>query len=903
MNKFNLIFFFSLLEYIISASRFLDENEDSTNNKTSYNISELFNLPGHLNNILTALIINQTVQKDDDCIKGIEGNYKNNITEITKIYEGSSKGFVDMDSFMICINDTNNTYFSIYPHWDKKARMEIARLNEENLTEHLWIFGVCLRRGICTSDHIRNIFVPLNKLFGKPFKLYDNTNIIVDDFYKVKEKTLEPLGVFLNLIPFYLIIIQIFFIIFKIIPVKLFICCLRKKYLSDVQKNKGKNLEVYNNNASLTRQITLKIRKCFSISEIIEDFIFSKKSELFKDEDMTYVKGIKTFGVCFFVFGLSFTVLYNYPLCSSEVEERKKYMVRGFTSILIIFFRFSPALILSSSGYSLSYKFLNFLDKKLINFIPEKTEHNISTELHNENEQPNNDENSEDRLEKIAEKMENNIETKGASSSAENSSENAKSYYENTIGIKFYSKDISKSTLNKIFKGQKINETLLLSEISTDKIPYSMYLNFILRQLHKLFCMAIGMLFFRMSLPIITLMIDGGRPLLYYIYQTFFEKLGTSITNYLYIGNFVDLFSDEDKFLMMQLFCIPMSEFNYFVIGSILVFICYKKKLRLDLILLLLIFIDILFKIIYIVVDLENRNPAMFYTDTDYQRFFFNPIFNMDFYLIGMLFGMVNYVVQNGLTNKESLIKERPFVKIPLKIAKLCFYTIKGHMSKNYIHFIFIVLLLIFSILIVPLLFSNYFDTLIEENNPGFFFIAISLIDIELFIYCFHFVSMASYISGQNLFYEILNTNVASYGMKLGFWTVLCTPTLTYLLIYNNEANISLNFFMVLIYGSIAFITSLAISLILFLTMEMPYKKLVKLFFNISDELNKVYLEDEKEENEEINKNGDIGVGGDDLNEKDLLMENQGDNLNNNAINDNGIGNDIDNDNEEEFKD
>ena len=162
---------------------------------------------------------------------------------------------------------------------------------------------------------------------------------------------------------------------------------------------------------------------------------------------------------------------------------------------------------------------------------------------------------------------------------------------------------------------------------------------------------------------------------------------------------------------------------------------------------------------------------------------------------------------------------------------------------------------------------------------------------------------MASYISGQNLFYEILNTNVASYGMKLGFWIVLCTPTLTYLLIYNNEANISLNFFMVLIYGSIAFITSLAISLILFLTMEMPYKKLVKLFFNISDELNKVYLEDEKEENEEINKNGDIGVGGDDLNEKDLLMENQGDNLNNNAINDNGIGNDIDNDNEEEFKD
>ena len=93
MNKFNLIFFFSLLEYIISASRFLDENEDSTNNKTSYNISELFNLPGHLNNILTALIINQTFQKDDDCIKGIEGNYKNIVgSEITVAFLTSIGG-------------------------------------------------------------------------------------------------------------------------------------------------------------------------------------------------------------------------------------------------------------------------------------------------------------------------------------------------------------------------------------------------------------------------------------------------------------------------------------------------------------------------------------------------------------------------------------------------------------------------------------------------------------------------------------------------------------------------------------------------------------------------------------------------------------------------------------------
>ena len=903
MNKFNFIFFFSFFEYIISESiyyNFNSINEEANNKSNVTDISKYLNISTNLNIILT--ILNKTnTSQDNPCIQNISKNYHNKPQEIIKIYEGSSKGFDDMNSFTTCINDENNTYFSFYPNWDKNARMDIARLNGENLTEHLWIFGICLKRDICESDDIKKIFDAVNIIFNNTFKLYSSKNISIDDYRKVKDEILSPLNVFLNFIPSYFVPIQIIFMIFKIIPIKLFSCCLRRKYIRDNQKNKeATNLESSFNIASLSRQIALKIRKCFSISEIIEDFITSKRNELFKDEDMTYIKGIKTFGVAFFVFGMSFTILYNYPLCSSEVKEREEYMKRGFTYILIIAFRISPALILSSSGYSLSYKFLNFLDKKLTSFIPEKRE--SLTEMHNESS--NSEDNSESfQLGQTAKKME-----KGKSSSMESSSENTKSFYENTIGIKFYSKDISKSTLNKIFKGQKINENLLLKDISTDKIPYIMYFNFISRQIHRLFTMTIGMLSMRMSQPILTLYFGG--PLVLYIYQTFFRNMGTSGLNYLYIGNFLDLFSKDVKnplnpfnenkrFSMMQLFCIPMSEFNYFMIGSVLIFICYKKRIRLDIILIVLIFVDILFKIFFIIDDLDNRNPGMFYTDTDYQRFFFNPIFNMDFYLIGMLFGIVNYVVQNGLANKESLIKKRPFVKIPLCISRLCLYNLKGCLSKNYGHFIFIVLLFIFSLIIVPILFSHNFEDIIEKNNPGFFFVAISLIDIELFTYCFHFVAMACYISGQNAFFKLLNTNVASYGMKLGFWVVLIVPTLTYLLIYNNEANINLNFFMVLIYGSITFVNSIALALIFFLVLEMPYKKLIKLYFNISDELNKLYLENEKDEINEINKSGDIGLN-DELNEKDLLLENQGENINNEGvkeINENDI------DNEEEFKD
>ena len=92
---------------------------------------------------------------------------------------------------------------------------------------------------------------------------------------------------------------------------------------------------------------------------------------------------------------------------------------------------------------------------------------------------------------------------------------------------------------------------------------------------------------------------------------------------------------------------------------------------------------------------------------------------------------------------------------------------------------------------------------------------------------------------------------------------------------------------MVLIYGSMTLINTFAVGLLFFLVLEMPYKKLVKLYFNITTELNKVYLEDETEEGTIDNS----GLGLKELNEKDLLEENGGEN------------NNKEDDDEDEFKD
>ena len=66
-----------------------------------------------------------------------------------------------MNSFSTCINNNSNTFFSIYPNYSDSALEDIARLND-NLEEHLWIFGICLKKDICNPDDVKLIFNSVN---------------------------------------------------------------------------------------------------------------------------------------------------------------------------------------------------------------------------------------------------------------------------------------------------------------------------------------------------------------------------------------------------------------------------------------------------------------------------------------------------------------------------------------------------------------------------------------------------------------------------------------------------------------------------------------------------------------------------------------------------------------------
>ena len=184
---------------------------------------------------------------------------------------------------------------------------------------------------------------------------------------------------------------------------------------------------------------------------------------------------------------------------------------------------------------------------------------------------------------------------------------------------------------------------------------------------------------------------------------------------------------------------------------------------------------------------------------------------------------------------------------------------------------------MIFSLIIVPILFMTNFKSIIKNNNPNILFIIFSLIDIEVFIISFYFVLLSSYISGANIFFQVFNAEFSSYGLKLSYWMVFAVPSLSYLIIYENGSNIYLNYTIVVIYAFIILFNVCVICIIYFLIMEMPYKKLIKLFFNISAEINKIYLEEENEEKTPFK----IA----DLNENDLLDDINLENMKNKKIN------------------
>ena len=186
---------------------------------------------------------------------------------------------------------------------------------------------------------------------------------------------------------------------------------------------------------------------------------------------------------------------------------------------------------------------------------------------------------------------------------------------------------------------------------------YSLYfLKFVFLQSYKYILLIFSIIFIRFLLFYVVFLITYINRPVWAIFKYFIETEKNFIWRFL---TFLIYFEEKDNSIRQNLifyFYIPINEVFFFIIGTALISLGYRFKLRIDIIILVLILLVYLFKIILYIV---NQNQATkIYTTTDYYLFnhglnIIHPLFNLNYFLIGMFFGLINYSIQKGITDLE----------------------------------------------------------------------------------------------------------------------------------------------------------------------------------------------------------------------------------------------------------
>lgn len=218
---------------------------------------------------------------------------------------------------------------------------------------------------------------------------------------------------------------------------------------------------------------------------------------------------------------------------------------------------------------------------------------------------------------------------------------------------------------------------------------------------------------------------------------------------------------------------------------------------------------------------------------TDGQAWFYlSPLYNYPFFIIGIFFGMINYVIQKSYT--KSMIKEtgKYYLSIPL-----CFLNLYKENRNTKVISISILGMaaILFLIISYPILFSitaDYSDKYLSVLNSNFYVNLFYLFDSEIFIVVFMVVFISLFILGDNFFVDFFSHE---------YWTFLSRSYFTYILIcdqaiiyifYQSESRIKLEIFNILFFSLFTVSLIVVTSIFVHIVFEMPFKRLNKIIWD-----------------------------------------------------------------------
>ena len=746
----------------------------------------LFSVNKSVSNLFSTVSQNLANKTSNMCSIEIENNFKTS-DFYTKFILDSSKNKNDLMSFFYCIhtNSTNNNKTNLDSIYILVKNYQFLHDNylEKMIYPTNYLIGLCLPKNKkinCTENEYKEIVREIFDLRYELFQVNISNNkletIIINKNEKIWPENILHIFFFpkiLNFIPFLLIIIQIIFCIFPSIPKKLirFI----KFYVFCNKKRQNLN---YSN-------LFAQIKKHFNISENIDELYGASKIN--NDSGLKYIIGIKGINIIMMIIGTVFQILINSPTHIYSYTYFENLMKNPFYGFIFYGVRYAPRILLSCSGFILSFKLLNFFDDKV----------------------------DEIKEGKNSESKNNSLEINSNNSFVEKD----KSKEEITLSL-YYPLRFITYQLHKYF--------IYIFIIIFTK--YSMY--YLQNSVTPIWKYLYNTILLKTTYLHLIFQFTLIRPFLFgFSYPL---KNESNSQNIIYDNIINSIFLDY--------YWIISNEIILFIIGVFYVYFFVKcKKYSLNYSIYFIIFFFIALKNLIWFLGFSTNEYLSYF---GYGKMFINPLFNLSYYLFGIYFGMVHYLFEKRLSIEKIEKQNKMYLKNPF--YKLdTFQKTKNKFLYKIIPIVYIIII-IFSL--SQIITYNFMQ---KNEEESLLLKVFYLFDIELLIYWIFHVTMFHFIRGYSIIYSILTFNFWIKFHKLYFSYLLILPTISVYFLYQSESRITLSFSNILFYSVIIWIITEIFASLLFIFTEMPYKKVIKLLFVIRDkelEKEKNEIEEEKEQ-------------------------------------------------------
>ena len=712
---------------------------------------------------------------------------------VQKLFSDSSKNKNDFLTYSSCMFFQNNsdirTTYLFTTISINRTTPEMSDDLKKNLSKYFdypqrYHFGLCVPSGCNETEYTLIAEQILNN--NKELFRCENESRCELNLFEINsfdnKFAFSPIKL-ISLLPLLIIIIQVILNIFPVIPYWLTI-----KFAQLIHKCKREKSSLYKVN--VLKKTFLRIKKAFSIAENTDELFNTRKlnSKINNETGLTYIKGLRVIAMMFFLLGTVFVMIIQSPSYITSEASLDSLMKSAWFSFILFGIRYAPRILLSCSGFSLTYKFMCFLDDQV-------------------------DENDEDETEE--------------EDSQRSSQDNARTYSD----LIKREKEKQKKTVN-----TRVSNVLSKPRFSNGDVLFKFLGSFIKYQFHKYIITFVIIFFMKWSLYSIFILVEGSSPLREYYNQRIIQqstRIRSIILQLILIRPFLfwnfqntnnEMLNGLDIFY--DYYWLIFNEMIFFLASSFIIFICYKEKYSLPFFCVSVGVILIILRVIFLFAF--DYYTFHYFSHLNYGLYFICPLNNYNFYLIGIYFGLINYTFQKNITLEECEDTQRNYL---MNIIHYITSQQKNSKTCNNIFGIFIFIITVLASLMQCIILQVTKEKFIEHPVWN----VIYAIDLELVIYLLHRILFAFYLKGNNIIHSLACSLKWEFWNKLYFCFVLSLPSVLLFFLYQSDNRISLNFLTILYYSLNILVFNTIVACLLYVLFELPCKRVVKFWMKLNE--------------------------------------------------------------------